>query len=45
MIIFTGGKTAGHVYPLMEIIKYFDKEKVLYVGLMDNIEEEICKKK
>lgn len=44
MIIFTGGKTAGHVYPLMEIIKYFDKEEVLYVGLKGNIEEEICKK-
>ena len=44
MIIFTGGKTAGHVYPLIEIIKYFDKDEVLYVGLNGNIEEEICQK-
>lgn len=44
MIIFTGGKTAGHIYPLIEIIKYFDKEEVLYVGLKGNIEEEICQK-
>lgn len=43
MIIFTGGKTAGHIYPLLELIKFQDKNNVLYIGLCDSLEEKLCK--
>lgn len=44
MIIFTGGKTAGHIYPLLELIKKQDKNNVIYIGLKNSLEEELCAK-
>lgn len=43
MILFTGGKTAGHIYPLVSLIKEIDK-KYLYIGYKDSLEEKICAK-
>ena len=41
MIAYTGGKTAGHVMPLISIIKE-NNEECIYVGFNNNIEEKIC---
>lgn len=43
MIIYTGGKTAGHIYPLLELIKYQNLDNVLYIGLSNSLEEKLCK--
>lgn len=43
MIIFTGGKTAGHIYPLISLIKEFNK-KSIFIGYKNSLEEKICKK-
>lgn len=42
MLIFSGGKTAGHVYPLIALIKAYSNE-CMFVGNYDSIEEKICK--
>ena len=41
MIIFTGGKTAGHIYPLIVLMKEV-KKKSIYIGYKDSLEEKIC---
>ena len=38
----TGGKTAGHIIPLLRIIEHSNDEYV-YIGLKDSLEERICK--
>lgn len=43
MFIYTGGKTAGHVYPLISLIKEIDI-KTIFVGYKDSLEEKICLK-
>jgi UDP-N-acetylglucosamine--N-acetylmuramyl-(pentapeptide) pyrophosphoryl-undecaprenol N-acetylglucosamine transferase len=43
MILFTGGKTAGHIYPLVALI-YEVKNEAIFVGYKGSLEEEICKK-
>lgn len=43
MYIFTGGKTGGHIMPLISIIKSL-KEDTLYIGELDSLEERLCKK-
>ncbi len=42
MLLFTGGKTGGHIMPLISLIEY-TKEKSIYVGQYNNLEEKICK--
>lgn len=41
MYIFTGGKTGGHIMPLISIIKELDC-KSLYIGQLDSLEERLC---
>ena len=43
MILFTGGKTAGHIYPLIALIKEIN-EKSIFIGYSDSLEEKICRK-
>lgn len=43
MILFTSGKTAGHIYPLIALIHEL-KEKSIFVGFKSSLEEKICKK-
>ena len=43
MIIFTGGKTGGHIIPLINIIKNINANS-LYIGYKGFLEEKICKK-
>ena len=42
MIILTGGKTGGHIMPLIALAKVFDN--VLYIGAKNSLEEKICAK-
>ena len=42
MILFTGGKTAGHIYPLIVLIKELN-EKAIFIGFKGGLEEEICR--
>lgn len=42
MIILTGGKTGGHIIPLIAISKELSSE-VLYIGDKDSLESKICK--
>lgn len=45
LIYLTGGKTLGHITPLINIYNYFKSEhEFIYVGLIDSLEEEMCKK-
>ena len=41
MIILTGGKTGGHIIPLIVLSKYLND--VLYIGGNDSLEERLCK--
>lgn len=41
MYCFTGGKTGGHIYPLINFIKA-TKIKSIYVGYKDFLEEKVC---
>lgn len=41
MIAYTGGRTAGHVMPLIGIINESNEDSV-YVGFVNDIEENIC---
>ena len=41
MLIFSGGKTAGHIYPLISLIEIIN-EKCLFVGAKASLEEKIC---
>ena len=41
MIILTGGKTGGHIVPLIILSKSL--KNVLYIGGKNNLEEKICK--
>ena len=43
MLLFTGGKTAGHIYPLITLIKEIN-ENVVYIGFRNSLEEKICLK-
>ena len=42
MILFTGGKTGGHIIPLINIIKASHLDSI-YVGYKGYLEEKICK--
>lgn len=43
LIYLTGGKTLGHITPLINIyLKFCDKHKFIYFGLENSLEEEIC---
>ncbi len=42
MIVLAGGKTGGHIMPLISISK--ELEDVCYVGASHSLEEELCKK-
>ena len=44
VIVFTGGKTGGHIIPLMRIIERIDAD-IYYIGLNDSLEEELCRKR
>ncbi len=41
MIILTGGKTGGHIIPLIALYEYLGS--VMYVGCKDGLEERLCK--
>ncbi len=41
MIVLTGGKTGGHIMPLLAIAKNI--HNVCYVGSKDSLEERLCK--
>jgi UDP-N-acetylglucosamine--N-acetylmuramyl-(pentapeptide) pyrophosphoryl-undecaprenol N-acetylglucosamine transferase len=41
MLIFSGGRTAGHIYPLIALIENLNK-KCLFIGNNDSLEEKIC---
>ncbi len=44
LIYITGGKTLGHITPLINIYTYFKNEhEFVYFGLENSLEEEICK--
>lgn len=44
-IFITGGGTGGHIYPAIaiydELLKYFDKEDIFYVGNKKNLEKRV----
>ena len=42
MIILTGGKTGGHIMPLIVLAKKLDN--VIYIGSNDSLEESLCSK-
>lgn len=42
MYLYTGGKTGGHIMPLIRLIKQSDAEAI-YVGQKGNLEEKLCK--
>ena len=42
MLYFTGGKTGGHIFPLVNLIKSIDTPSK-YVGYNDFLEEKVCK--
>ncbi len=42
MICLTGGKTGGHIIPLLALAKKIDK--VCYIGAKNSLEERLCKK-
>ncbi len=45
LIYLTGGKTLGHITPLINIYNKFKSEhSFVYFGLENSLEEEICKK-
>ncbi|MGM9969764.1 MAG: UDP-N-acetylglucosamine--N-acetylmuramyl-(pentapeptide) pyrophosphoryl-undecaprenol N-acetylglucosamine transferase [Anaeroplasma sp.] len=41
MIVYTGGKTGGHIIPLLNIIQV-QREASEYVGYKNNLEEKLC---
>ena len=41
MILYTGGKTGGHIIPLVSLID--NKDESIYVGYSGYLEEKICK--
>lgn len=41
MLAYTGGKTGGHIYPLIRLIEE-DNKKALYIGYKNSLEEKIC---
>ncbi len=43
-IIFTGGKTGGHIIPLIRIIENIDAE-AFYIGNYNSLEEKICEER
>lgn len=43
MIALTGGKTGGHIMPLLAIAEYLDE--IIYVGAKDSLEERLCKER
>ncbi len=44
LIYLTGGKTLGHITPLINIYSYFkDKHEFVYFGLGNSLEEDLCK--
>lgn len=42
MYLYSGGKTGGHIMPLVSIIKE-DNNKGIFIGQRNNLEEKICK--
>lgn len=42
MIVLTGGKTGGHIMPLLALAKHINN--VCYVGAVNSLEERLCKK-
>ncbi len=42
MFAYTGGKTGGHIMPLIALIRKFP-EQAIYIGQKDSLEERICK--
>ena len=42
MIVLTGGKTGGHIMPLLALAKQL--KDVCYVGALNSLEERLCKK-
>ncbi|MCM1131324.1 MAG: UDP-N-acetylglucosamine--N-acetylmuramyl-(pentapeptide) pyrophosphoryl-undecaprenol N-acetylglucosamine transferase [Roseburia sp.] len=42
MIVLTGGKTGGHIMPLLALAKQLNN--VCYVGTANSLEERLCKK-
>lgn len=47
-VLFSGGGTAGHIYPLLEVASFLSRRhsiKTLYIGGKGNLEEEIVPKK
>ena len=46
LIILSGGKTMGHITPLIAIYESLkEKYDFLYIGLKNSMEEEVCKRK
>jgi len=44
-IFITGGKTMGHITPLLTLYDELkDKYKIIYFGLENSMEEEVCNK-
>lgn len=41
MLAYTGGKTGGHIYPLIRLIEE-DNKAALYIGYKNSLEEKIC---
>lgn len=43
LIAYTGGKTGGHIIPLLQLISRSTEESI-FLGQAGNLEEELCKK-
>ena len=43
MHIYTGGKTGGHIIPIINMIE--DDNDYLYIGNKNSLEEKICNEK
>lgn len=44
LIAYTGGKTGGHIIPLLQLISD-SSEKAIFLGQKGNLEEKLCKEK